>query len=230
MKIMYFQLGNKDYLFRFRAMFFSLCILFILLFCWLGVWQIHRYHFKKTLVQTHRQTQVVEGDYQNAQTMFIQNKFYNNRPGFEVLTPLKLAGEKKLLLVDRGWIAEPLNHQLPVLDKVKGLQKVSGHVRFLNEYQFILGPNIPNPLTVPLVMQKININELSQLTHEEFYPYILQLDKAEPNGFAREWLVSAMTPEHHLGYAMQWFLMALVLFTAYLCFSIERVSHNESES
>ena len=36
-------------------------------------------------------------------------------------------------------------------------------------------------------------------------------DSAEPDGFVRDWKPSGLTPERHLGYAFQWFALALTL-------------------
>ena len=40
-----------------------------------------------------------------AQTVYLDNRPMNGRPGFWVLTPLRLSGTDKLVLVQRGWMA-----------------------------------------------------------------------------------------------------------------------------
>jgi len=153
--------------------------------CWLGVWQVHRYHFKKNLLSTYQQRliaapkpflQVADsadglqfqpvwatGRYLNALTMLVQNQFYQDRVGFHVLTPLQIPGEKKLLLVDRGWIQQGDNQKLPGIDAVIGDVKITGDIKLLNEYQFTLGKNILEPDVLPLVMQKLILLKLAVL-------------------------------------------------------------------
>lgn len=242
-----FRFRQQTYLFTFRIGFFSLCLFFFCLFFVLGMWQLHRYHYKKTLLATYQsrltaapqsfleltnspienlQFKIIKttGYYINNQTMLLQNQFYQDQIGFDVLTPFRLVGEKKLLLVDRGWIAQPKNKILPTItNTISKKQTITGYIKLLNEYQFTLGENILNPSASPIVMQKIDIKKLNQITHQDFYPFILRLNPAAPLGFVREWPIATSLPERHMAYAVQWFAMALVLLIAYLCFCCERV-------
>lgn len=218
------------------------CTLFFILFCILGSWQLHRYEFKKSLINLSQQGQnalpkpfmligtnlknaqfqpiTVTGVFLNELTILLQNRYYKQKPGFEVLTPLQIPGDKKLLLINRGWIEKP---DIQKLATAKGEQQMIGHIKLLDEYQFILGKNILEPNKKPMMIQKIDINEITQLTQHAFYPFVLRLDPAAPNGFIREWVISTTQPERHLMYAIQWFLMAGILVIAYLGFSTERV-------
>lgn len=180
------------------ALFWSI---FFFLFCWLGVWQLHRYQFKKNLLATYQQPVIVKGQFDNTLTMLIQNKMRNNQIGYELLIPLVQPDNKKLLLVDLGWIS---NADSQSIKPVKGLQQIKGYIKLLNEYQFILGENILHSDQFPLVMQKIDIDAISKITHKTFYPYVLSLTMPQV----------AVTPERHLAYAVQWFAMAVVLLIA----------------
>ena len=111
--------------FRPRVVPSLFCVFFIVLFVILGIWQIHRYEYKKALLSHYTQEMhespislqassqakdlqfkqiKVKGEYLNSMTAFIQNRYSNNHVGYDVLTPLKIAGNSKLLLVNRGWV------------------------------------------------------------------------------------------------------------------------------
>lgn len=236
----------KKYQFRFRFGFTLFWLTFFCLFCVLGVWQLHRYHYKKNLLQMYQtrlsatpmtladalsskdltfQHVKLTGEYLNDQTMFVQNQFYNDQMGFEVLTPVRMPQDNKLLLVDRGWIAKPEQQALPTISAVNGEIEITGHIKLLNEYQFILGDNILNITAKPIQMQKIDIAQISTLTHESYYPFVLRLDMNAPNGFIRDaTAITNVLPERHMGYAIQWFVMAFVLMIAYFSFCFERVN------
>lgn len=253
-KTLLFQFRKQRYSFHFGMVFFLFCLFFLILFCLLGTWQLHRFHYKKTLLIS-QQTQsaakpipflqivhsknilqfqpvTVEGLYINKLTMFVQNRLYKGQIGFDVLTPLRIPGEKKLLLVNRGWIKRPDSQKteridflnVPTIANVENLQHITGSIKLLNEQPFILGKNIFDPRTSPIVMQKIDIEEISRITQESFFPFILRLDSTQPHGFMRDWIMTTIMPERHLGYALQWFVMALVLVIAYSCFSINRIT------
>lgn len=236
----------------FKPGFTLLCLFFFLLFCLLGNWQLHRYHFKKALLtafqqrisgepqplgqlappMTNWQFQPVKvnADYLDDLTILLQNRYYHDRLGFEVLSPVKIAGEKKMLLVDRGWVPAGIGSSLPHVNTVKSNHLIVGHIKLLNEYQFILGENITDIRSRPLVLQKVDITELERVMHQTFYPFVLQLDTDQPNAFVHDWTtVTTIMPERHMGYAMQWFAMAAVLFIAYFFFCCERVKKREDE-
>lgn len=243
-----FHIGHQSYLFSFRIVFSLLCLVFFSLFCVLGVWQLHRYEYKKLLLTSYESrltsapiplaqligdqndTQfkraTVTGHYVNELTMFVQNQYYQNQLGFNVLTPFKIPGDKKLLLIDRGWV-EKSSANLPNISAVLDEQQVMGYVKFENEFHFILGKNILNKDKAPIVMQKIDIKELQRITNQEFYPYVLRLDPSVAHGFSRNWVIATIIPEKHMGYAIQWFVMAFVLLIAYLCFCCERIPNEK---
>jgi surfeit locus 1 family protein len=242
---MHFHFRQETYEVKLTKGFFSLCLFFFMVCCILGTWQIYRYHYKKALVFNHEQRLkmlpkpfmlafgsltdlqfqpiAADGSYINAMTLLVQNRFHQGQLGYEVLTPLQIKGDKKLLLVDRGWIQKPKDQLLPEIDKALGEQHITGYIKLLNEYQFILGKNILEPSKSPLVIQKIDIKELNQITQQVFYPFILRLNASQPNGFIRDWVITSMVPERHMVYAVQWFAMAIVLCIAYFCFCTERV-------
>ena len=53
------------------------------------------------------------------------------------------------------------------------------------------------------------------------YPYVLRLDPTMLGGFTPNWVISAIHPEKHLVYAVQWFLLALVVLVS-MFFAIRR--------
>jgi surfeit locus 1 family protein len=210
----------------------------------LSSWQLHRYEYKKNLLQTyqnrlhmlpqpfdlarHRDNLqflpvAVDGQYENELLMLVQNRFHEGKLGFEVLTPIRMENSDKLLLVDRGWVENPPNSILPNFTKVKNTQHITGYIKYFNEYQFILGKNVLDSQKKPLVMQKIDLKEISALTQKEFYPYILRLDPESENGFVRQWVISSVLPERHIMYALQWLGFALVVIIGFVYFSLERV-------
>lgn len=240
-----FHFRQNVYSVTFRLGFSSLCLFLFCLCCYLGVWQLQRYHFKKTLLSNYTITLTaapkpflahstentqfekvsVQGDYLNELTMLVQNRFYQDQMGYEVLTPLKIPGDDKLLLINRGWIAKPHNQSLPILNPAKQKQNISGYIKRTDEYQFILGKNILQPNSQPLVMQKIDIKEISRVTHQTYYPFILRLDASQSDGFIRDWTIATVLPQRHMAYAVQWFALAIVLLIAYFGFCCERIQN-----
>jgi surfeit locus 1 family protein len=236
-----FGFRQHSYLIQFRLGFFLLWLPVFVLLCQLGVWQLHRYHFKQNMVTLYDarahaaaiafltvadsadlqfQHVSVQGAYLPADNILVQNQVRAGQVGFEVITPFEIPGQQQLLLVDRGWVRSPA--QL-TQESLASVQSVSGVIKLLNEYQFILGKNILQPNAKPLVLQKIDTVAIGAALHRTVYPFVLRLDVTAEQGFVREWAPVNLNPERHLGYAVQWFLMAIVLCGAYISFCIERV-------
>jgi surfeit locus 1 family protein len=246
MRTLTFKTSRYTYHLSFRPGFLLLCLSFFVLMCNLGVWQLHRYHFKKNLQDAYQAQQSqaptslsqldithpanlqfrkihVEGEFLNNQTVFLQNQFHENQVGFDVLTPLQIPGEKKLLLVDRGWVSDNGRPNVaPSIPAVLGQQKIIGDIKNQNEFQFILGAAILRPNARPLLIQKVDVKALSDVTKQDYFPFYVRLSPGSPNGFVRDWIVTTVTPERHMGYAIQWFLMAGILLIAYFATVVKR--------
>lgn len=241
-----FHFRQKNYVLHIRVGFSLLCLFLFCLCISLGFWQWHRYQFKKTLLATYQkhltelpkpfnprlpvepfQSVAVSGHYLNSSTILIQNRFYHDELGFEVFTALQLTHDKTLLFVDRGWVKK-INTQLPAIQPIDSEQHIAGHIKLLDEYQFILGKNIYEPEKIPLIAQRIDIKEISQILHQVFYPFVLRLNANEAGGYVRDWTIVAVTPERHLAYTIQWLALAFVLLIAYVCFSCEKIVTRES--
>jgi cytochrome oxidase assembly protein ShyY1 len=50
-----------------------------------------------------------------------------------------------------------------------------------------------------------------ELYGEDFFPYQLRLDQDSPGALQTGWATVSVQPAKHTGYAVQWFVMALVL-------------------
>src|ERR687895_369418 len=66
----------------------------------LGNWQSRRAEEKRQ--PAPRVT--VEGEFLPRYTVYLDNKTRRGKPGYEVVTPLKLRGSSSPVLVNRGWI------------------------------------------------------------------------------------------------------------------------------
>ena len=71
---------------------------------------------------------VVHGEFLAERTLLLDNKMRHHRPGYEVVTPLRLA-EGIHVLVNRGWIEAPRERdQLPAVSTPPGRVRVEGRV------------------------------------------------------------------------------------------------------
>jgi surfeit locus 1 family protein len=71
--------------------------------------------------------------------------------------------------------------------------------------------------------------EIESVLGEAVESRILLLDPGRPDGFEREWRPSlGFGPERHLGYAIQWFALALTLVVIFIALSLKRSDGQEN--
>ena len=210
------------------------CLLLLVLS--LGVWQIDRGYKKKELENTflERQSQpvkeikyntlensdlyrnvVLEGKYLD-QIFLLDNKIHNGKPGLKVFSPFESINES-LVLVSRGWIEFEDRSNLPMIKTEGNALKIQGILRSESK-DFILENDNMKKNTNPILVQTINLDELSSYLGKPLSPYILELSELSKSAFVKTWQPINLSSFRHFGYAVQWFGLGLVLIIGYLFF------------
>lgn len=176
----------------------------------------------------------VEGHYDPARQVLLDNMpSSTGRPGFRVLAPFRRDGGGKLLLVDRGWV--PLGvtrEELPVVYVDPKPRTVVGRLDALPVPGLRVGPAQAEGATGwPRVMNFPTQADLEAALGEPVESRIVLLDASNPDGFQRVWRPSVgFGPERHLGYAIQWFALAIALVVIFVALSLKRVLSDGSPS
>ncbi len=166
----------------------------------------------------------VTGSYDQAHQFLIDNQISDGKAGYYVLTPLIVEGGTKAVLINRGWV--PLNKDRSILPDVSvdELQtSVSGRINSFPSVGIKLaGAEIPTD-SWPSVVQWVDSDVLAKKLGYPLFPFQIELDQDLPGGFKREWrTATVMSPEQHIGYAVQWFGLALALTLIFIWYSIKK--------
>lgn len=227
-------------------------LLIELFFCLIGLgfWQLHRAAEKETLLKNRAQaeraqpvlltsqTQVdtlkpfqkikVQGSFQPKKQLLLDNKFYEHQLGYEVLTPFKIAGTDRLVLINRGWIPRGKSRAtLPQWETPTGPVTLVGQIYFPKKTLLQLG----NPATQtdwPRVVETQALKPIQKTLGAPIFPFLLRLDPTQPHGFKRHWVITTIRPARHRAYAFQWFTMAAVLLLLSL-WTIYKARYNKTD-
>lgn len=189
-----------------------------------GLWQLRRHDAKLALQAAYasaanampvtRSEQlaaprrvVLQGRWRAAGTVFLDNRSYRGRPGFQVLTPLLLNDGGGAVMVNRGWL--PLGadrRQLPAVATPSGPVEVSGRVVAPVEGGFTLGESAAEPR----IWQRIDARRFAAQAGQAAAAVYVEQDNAAPDALVRDWAPPEFGADRHLGYAWQWFAFAVM--------------------
>lgn len=211
----------------------------------LGLWQLDR-AAQKTRLQTaieSRQTQpavdqfvlrsapsqdlqhrraVLRGTWLPESTVFLDNRQMNGRPGFYVVTALKIADSSEAVLVQRGWVPRNFVDRtaLPAVATPPGPVVVEGRVTSGPSRLYELSPAQSGP-----IRQNLDIDAYAAEIRWPLLPLAILETSAQPDGLLRQWPVVGTGVEKHHGYAAQWFGLASLIAVLYVWFQIVRRIH-----
>jgi len=170
----------------------------------------------------HYRRAVVRGQWVPGHTVFLENRQMNGRPGFFVVTPLRLDGRSDSVLVQRGWAPRDMRDRtmLPRVDEPAGTIEIQGLIApppsRLFEFAAAQGGAI---------RQNLDLASFSAEIHLPLAPVsVQQNDSAATAGDAllRQWPHPAVDVHKHYGYAFQWFAMSALMAGLYVWFQLVR--------
>jgi surfeit locus 1 family protein len=161
------------------------------------------------------------GEYLHEDQIALRNRVWGNQPGVHLVTPLRISGTDRAILVDRGWIpAEAMDPAAwPAYDEA-GVVTVQGVIRRSTTRPDLGSRDDPirAPGEEPLkVWNLLNVERIDQQVSAELLPVYVQQapDPVQAGPPYRSLPDLELTDGPHLGYAGQWFLFALILGIGY---------------
>ncbi len=160
------------------------------------------YYFRDTYLR---------GQWVLGRDILLENKIYQGRLGFEVISPFLLDDQSTTILVNRGWAesAATLNKSLDGASK--NLSGVIYHPQRGVELGESVLPAALNSNTWPKAALYLDISVFGSMLKRRLEPVVLVLEDNAPDAYQRIWKALVMTDTKHFGYAVQWLGLALTL-------------------
>ena len=215
----------------------------------LGQWQLSRAQFKDSLkqqIESRRDLTPVDiellpaenqdkefipvqltGRFDTSKNFLLDNKVLEMKVGYEVITPFQTqAGD--WLLVNRGWIPQTkYRSDLPEIKTAEGEVQLTGFVRTPYKDVFMLAEQQYDLRQWPVIIQQIQLEDLSKVLDTKIKPYVVMLDKKSAAGFDRNWPAFKLDSEKHIGYAVQWFALFAALLGIFFIVNTKRKQDDE---
>ena len=199
----------------------------------LGVWQLQRAKVKERMLTEHQtasQEQAVDlaaagraqslyrrpvrvaGRYLPQRQILLDNQVWQGRVGYRVWTPLLLA-DGRLVLVDRGWVAVGSDRAHPPQPGAPTeAREIRGMWRHWPEPGLRLtADDVCAARPWPRVLNYPRYRDVACQYQRPVLDGLVLLDEEAAGGFPRDWGDVGLPPARHIGYAVQWFALALAL-------------------
>lgn len=150
-------------------------------------------------------------------TVYLDNKLRRGRPGYEVVTPLRLNGIS--VLVNRGWVpAGSSRDALPEVPTPPGRVRIAG----------LALERLPRVLEAgraagAKVRQNLDVDAFAQETGLQLQPIVIEQHSALADGLARDWPRPDAGIEKHEVYSLQWYSLAGLALVLFIVLSFRRV-------
>lgn len=206
----------------------------------LGLWQLDRAHQKEALAAdiaaralqpplaqdallasdapslAHRRVQL-RGTWIADRTVFLDNRqMPGGAVGFYVVTPLRLAGTDRVVLVQRGWAPRNFmaREHLPPVQTPAGDVQLEGRIAPPPSRLYQPGAAGSGP-----IRQNLDLSAFAAETGLALLPVTVQQTGGASQGLRRDWPeASGRGPETNYGYAFQWWALCGLIAALYVWF------------
>lgn len=168
----------------------------------------------------------VQGQWDAAYQFLLDNKVNEQEvAGYHVLTPLKISGSELRVLVNRGWVPiGPDRQRLPEVSPPGGEVVVEGIAVVPSKKIFALAKPQDTREKLEPVWQNLELDRYNQSVPFKVQPIVILLDPAsKAGGYERVWPRPDERVEKNLGYAYQWFGMAVALVGIFIFVNLKKV-------
>ena len=238
------RIGNREFAPRLIPTVATLVLLPILI--GLGFWQLDRAEQKRQMLEQFQQQQAnpalnlnqateqpeyysyqrveVTGKFDVEHQFLLDNKIYQGRVGYQVITPFIMTENQKAVLVNRGWLPQlGSRKELPAIPTPSENLTLAGQLKLEPGKFFGLGESGIDKGTWPRVIQWLDMEQIENSLGYTIQDFVILQSPESPAGFKRDWYIKKIVPEKSTSYAVQWFALALALVIIYLAVNTRKI-------
>ena len=163
----------------------------------------------------------LQGEWLPGVTVFLDNRQMNGRPGFFVVTPLRLP-DGTAVLVQRGWAPRDIRDRtlVPPVASPPGPVDIEGRIAPPPGRLFEFAGAQPG-----VIRQNLDLARFAAEVKVPLRPLsVMQSDTPATagDGLLRQWAPPAIDVQRHYGYVFQWFALSALITGLYVWFQLIR--------
>jgi surfeit locus 1 family protein len=214
----------------------------------LGFWQLARAEEKRELMAAHQVQQraapvsideleqypdlaykrvQLQGFFDARHALLLDSRTRDGKVGVEVLQPFYDQTSGLWLLLNRGWLPWPDRRIAPTFATPDTPLRLQASVYVPLGEPFQLQGAQPTS-GWPRLVSVVKPDDLWQQLGRGGLSYEIRLEPG-PASFQSDWPVIAMSPDKHLGYAVQWFALAAALFGLFIYLGLSNAQETRNE-
>lgn len=214
----------------------------------LGVWQLDRATQKKNIYEEYLARQerppvdinkinvvqnpqqhfwrniIFRGSFTDQIHILLDNQVNNGIAGYFVYTPFKLENTGYFILVNRGWLPAGTDRSMmPEIKTIPGKVTYQGIIKDVPPTGILLSENNIEQLNNKVYrVNKIDFQQIEILANIKLLPFIIRINAPSGEGFTRNWQLPGSGENKHLGYAFQWFALAILLLVIFIFVNLNK--------
>ena len=215
---------------------------------WLGFWQLERGEAKTALLAASELRRLappvpfsvlereavpasftrvtVQGTFDAAHSVLLDSRTRAGVAGVELLQPFYDQPSGLWLLINRGWLPWPDRRIAPQFSTPDAMLKLTGWVYMPLGADFLLKQS--ESAGWPKLVNEVDAPALWQALGRAGAAFQIRLAPGSA-AYQVDWPIIAMDPQKHLGYAVQWFAMALALLVMFVYLGIRNARDVDDE-
>lgn len=165
------------------------------------------------------------GHFVESPAVLLDNQQRAGRSGVRVYRLFQPTDHATPLLVELGWLPVAGDRKMPRIPRSAGSIRIEGLLSPPPSPGIARATAVPQP-DGSVLATGLDAGQLQAALHaDRLAPRVLRLDPRLPLGYARDLdiLPNTLPPQKHLGYAVQWFALALAVLVTALVLTFRKV-------
>lgn len=167
---------------------------------------------------------ILSGHFEPRFRFLLDNQVLDERPGYFVYVPFRLASGGPAILVNEGWVPlGPDRASIPRIPFDEAATRVEGMAKPPPATGLFLGGGEIDSMGDKVFrLQRVDPTAIEASSGLAIMPFVVRLDAADGPGMERKWRLPGIDRDRHLGYAYQWFALAAALACIFVGVNLKR--------